>query len=157
MTQSYMIKQATDLNTSNPSGSRRLWLFLLVYPLHILEEIRGVGASHGINLSLKQFFILSGAACLLLAIGILLAQKFRFPQLLEIVLGTVFVLNGLSHIINSVTIHGYDAGVITGGLIMIPLGVISLVRLRNSMRRRRYFAGVALGLVAQAIITLLAL
>ena len=60
--------------TSNQS--RRLWLFLLVYPLHIIEEIRGVGAFRGINLSLKQFFILSGAACLLMVIGILLAQRF---------------------------------------------------------------------------------
>jgi hypothetical protein len=137
--------------------SRRLWLFLLVYPLHILEEIRGVGVFRGINLSLKQFFILSGAACLLLAIGILLAQRFRFPQLLEIVLGTVFVLNALSHIINSVVIRGYDAGLITGTVIFIPLGVASLVRLRTSMRRLRYFSGIALGLAVQGIITVLAL
>ena len=137
--------------------SRRLWLFLLVYPLHIIEEIRGVGAFRGINLSLKQLFILSGAACLLMVIGILLAQRFRFPQLLEIVFGTVFLLNGLSHIINSVVIRGYDAGLITGTLIFIPLGVTSLVRLRNSMRRLRYLAGVALGLAAQGIITVLAL
>jgi hypothetical protein len=152
-----MIRQATDTNSPNPSGSRRLWLFLLVYPLHILEEIRGVGVSHGINLSLKQFFILSGAACLLLAIGILLAQKFRFPQLLEIILGTVVVLNALSHIANCIVIRGYDAGVITGTLIFIPLGVASLVRLRNSMRWPRYFAAVGLGIVTQGIIILLAL
>ena len=145
------------MNSSVPSGSRRLWLFLLVYPLHVLEEIRGVGVSHGINLSLKQFFILSGAACLLLAIGILLAQKFRFPQLLEIVLGTVFVLNALSHIANCVAIRGYDAGVITGTLIFIPLGVMSLIRLRNSMSWLRYFVAVGLGIVTQGVIIMLAL
>ena len=145
------------MNSSNPSGSRRLWLFVLVYPLHILEEIRGVGASHGINLSLKQFFVLSVAGCLLMVGGILLSIRFRFPQLLEIVLGTVVVLNALSHIINCVIIRGYDAGVITGTLIFIPLGVTSLIRLRNSMRWPRYSAAVALGLAGQAIITLLAL
>ena len=145
------------MNSSVPSGSRRLWLFLLVYPLHVLEEIRGVGVSHGINLSLKQFFTLSGAACLLLPIGILLAQKFRFPQLLEIVLGTVFVLNALSHITNCVAIRGYDAGVITGTLIFIPLGAMSLIRLRNSMRWPRYFAAVGLGFVTQGVIIMLAL
>ena len=152
-----MIKSATDMNSSELPGSHRLWLFVLVYPLHILEEIRGVGASHGINLSLKQFFILSGAGSVLMVIGILLAQRFRFPQLLEIVFGTVFLLNGLSHIINCVVIRGYDSGVITGTLIMIPLGVMSLIRLRNSMRRLRYFAAVALGFAAQGIITILAL
>jgi len=153
--QSNMIEPAPDLN--QPPGSRRLWLFLLVYPLHILEEIRGVGVSHGINLSLKQFFILSGGACLLLAISILLAQKFRFPQLLEIVLGTVVVLNALSHITNCIIIRGYDAGVITGTLIFIPLGVTSLIRLRPSMRWPRYLAAVGLGFVIQVIIILLAL
>ena len=137
--------------------SRRLWIFLLVYPLHVIEEIRGVGVFRGINLSLKQFFILSGAACLLMGVGILLAQRFRFPQLLEVMFGTVFFLNGASHIINCVVIRGYDAGVITGTLIMIPLGVVSLIRLRSSMRRRRYIAGVALGLVIQVIITMLAI
>lgn len=137
--------------------SRRLWIFLLVYPLHIIEEIRGVGVFRGINLSLKQFFLLSGAACVLMGVGILLAQRFRFPQLLELVFGTVFLLNGISHIINCIVIRGYDAGVITGTLIMIPLGVISLGRLRNSMRRIRYLIAVGLGLVVQMIITVLAL
>jgi len=155
--QSNMTKPATDLNSSRPTGSRRLWLFLLVYPLHIIEEIRGVGAFRGINLSLKQFFILSGTGCLLLAVGILLAQRFRFPQLLEIVFGTVFLLNGLSHIINCAVIRGYDAGVITGTLILMPLGVTSLIRLGNSMRWLRYSAGVGLGLVVEGIITVLAL
>jgi len=152
-----MTKDATDQVTSKPSGSRRLWLFLLVYPLHIIEEIRGVGALHGINLSPSHFFFLSSAGLILMMIGIFLAQRFRFPQLLEIVFGAVFVLNGLSHIINSVVIHGYDAGLITGTLILIPLGVMSLVRLRSSMGRLRYLTGVALGLVAQGIITILAL
>jgi uncharacterized membrane protein len=137
--------------------SRRLWLFLLVYPLHVIEEIRGVGAVHGINLSLKQFFILAGSACLAMAMGILLAQRFRFPQLLEIVFATAFVLNGLSHIRNCVVITGYGAGVITGTLIFIPLGVTSLVRLRNSMRWPRYLTGVAFGLTIQVITSVLAL
>src|SRR5712692_85723 len=144
-----------SLETS--TRSRRLWLFLLVYPIHIIEEIRGVGALHGINLSLSHFFFLSSAGLILMIIGIFLAQRFRFPQLLEIVFGAVFVLNGLSHIINSVVIRGYDAGLITGTLILIPLGVMSLVSLRSSMGRLRYLTGVALGLVAQGIITILAL
>src|SRR5713226_10250727 len=152
-----MIKQATDMNRSNPSGSRRLWLFALVYPLHILEEIRGVGVSHGINLSLKQFFILSAAACLLMVGGILLSIRLRFPQLLEIIFATIFLLNALSHITNCIVIRGYDAGVITGTLIFIPLGVSSLIRLRNSMGLGRYFAAVGLGIVTQGVIIMLAL
>jgi hypothetical protein len=89
--------------------------------------------------------------------GILLSFRFRFPQLLEIFFGTVILLNALSHIINSVVIRGYDAGVITGTVFFIPLGLTTLIRLRNSMPRLRYFAAVALGFAAQGMITLLAL
>jgi hypothetical protein len=152
-----MARPTTDLNSVNHSGSRRLWLFVLVYPLHILEEFRGIGVSHGINLSLKQFLILSVAGCLMMVGGILLSIRFRFPQRLEVFFGTIVVLNALSHLINCVIIRGYDAGVITGTLIFIPLGVTSLIRLRNSMRWPRYSVGVAFGLVGQVIITVLAL
>jgi hypothetical protein len=152
-----MASPTTDLNSVNHSGSRRLWLFVLVYPLHILEEFRGIGVSHGINLSLKQFLILSVAGCLMMVGGILLSIRFRFPQRLEVFFGTIVVLKALSHLINCVIIRGYDAGVITGTLIFIPLGVTSLIRLRNSMRWPRYSVGVAFGLVGQVIITVLAL
>lgn len=157
MIQFNMARPTTDLNSFNHLGSRRLWLFVLVYPLHILEEFRGVGVSHGINLSLKHFLILGVAGCLMMVGGILLSIRFRFPQLLEIFFGTIVVLNALSHVINCVIIRGYDSGVITGTLIFIPLGVTSLIRLRNSMRWPRYSVGVAFGLVGQVIITVLAL
>ena len=152
-----MARPTTDLNSFNHLGSRRLWLFVLVYPLHIIEEFRAVGVSHGINLSLKQFLILSSAGCLMMVGGILLSIRFRFPQLLEIFFGTIVLLNGLSHIINCVIVRGYDPGVITGTLIFIPLGVTSLIRLRNTMRWPRYSVGVGFGLLGQVIITVLAL
>ena len=151
-----MTAAATNPVPSTASQARRLWIFLLVYPLHIAEEIAGVKVFRSFNLSLKEFFILSVAGCLLMVFGILMAQRFRFPQLLEIFFSTVFVLNGLSHIANCAVIRGYHAGVITGTLIMIPLGLASLIRLRNSMRRRRYVTGLALGLLTQVIISLLA-
>ena len=151
------ILSVIQLNMTRPTTARRLWLFVLVYPLHILEEVRGVGVSHGINLSLKQFLILSVAGCLMMVGGILLSIRFQFPQLLEVFFGTIVVLNALSHIINCVVIRGYDAGVITGTLIFIPLGVTSLIRLRNSIRWPRYTVGVAFGLVGQVILTVLAL
>ena len=151
-----MIKQATSTNSSNPSGSRRLWLFVLVYPLHIIEEFRGLGVPR-INLSLKQFLALGVAGCLMMVGGILLSIRFHFPQLLEVFFGTIVVLNALSHMINCIIVRGYDAGVITGVLIFIPLGMASLIRLRHRMGWPRYSVGVAFGLVGQAILTVLAL
>ena len=135
---------------------RWLWLFPLVYFVHAIEEIAGVGAPHGINVSLTAFLILSTAAWLLMTGGIVLAQKLGFPQFMAVCVGTTLFLNGLSHIINSVVYLRYDAGVITGTLVFIPLGLATLIGLRNSMRRTRYISGVLVGIVIQGIALIIA-
>ena len=131
-----------------------LWLFPLVYLLHILEEIKGIG--HGINLSLDVFLLLSTAAWLLKTCGILLAQRFGFPQFMGVCLGSTVFLNGLWHIFNTLNNRGYDAGLISGTVIFIPLGLATLIKLRNSMRTQRYIVGVVLGMVIQTIAMILA-
>ncbi len=138
----------------NPKSPHWLWLFPLVYFLHIIEEINGIG--HGINLSLNVFLLLSTAAWLLMTCGIALAQRFGFPQFLGVCLGSTVFLNGLSHIFHSLINHRLDAGLISGTVIFIPLGLATLINLRNSMRTRRYIAGVVFGMVIQTMATLLA-
>ena len=147
----------TDNISSTLSTTRWLWLFPLAYLLHVIEEYRGVGALHGINLTPIQFLVLSSAAWLLMLTGIVLSKRYGFPQLLGICLGTVFLLNGLSHILHSIVIRGYDAGVISGTLIFIPLGTATLISLRNKMSQLRYCVGIALGTVMQLVATIVAL
>ena len=139
------------MNTKLPHW---LWLFPLVYLLHIIEEIKGVG--HVINLPLNVFLILSIAAWLLMTCGIVLAQRFGFPQFMGVILGSTVFLNGLWHIFNSLINRGYDAGLISGIVIFMPLGLATLINLRNSMRRQRYIVGVVLGMTIQTIAMILA-
>jgi hypothetical protein len=146
-----------DKIVSTSSLLGRLWLFPAAYLLHIVEETWGVGVPHGINLSLAQFFVLSGAAWALLVVGVVLARRFGFSQFLQVCLATVFLANGFSHIVNSAVFAGYDAGVITGALVFIPLGALTLFTLRKEMARRRYFVAVAAGLLMQAVATVLAM
>jgi uncharacterized protein with HXXEE motif len=140
----------------NPRSFRWLWLFPLAYLLHILEEVTGVEGSHGINLSLNLFLILSAGAWLLMTCGVVLARRFGFPQFMGVCLGATVFLNGLVHIVQSVINRGYDAGVISGSVIFIPLGLATLIRLRKSMRPRRYMVGVFLGITLQTIATIVA-
>jgi uncharacterized membrane protein len=135
---------------------RWLWLFPLVYFVHAIEEVAGVGAPHGINVSLTAFLILSTAAWLLMTGGIVLALRFGFPQFMAVCVGTAVFLNGLSHIINSVVYLRYDAGVISGTLIFIPLGLATLIGLRNRMRSQRYISGVLVGIVIQGVALIIA-
>jgi len=124
--------------------------------LHVIEEVRGVEGLHGINLSLHLFLLLSTGAWLLMICGIVLAHKLGFPQFIGICLGSTVFLNGLVHIFNSLITCRYDAGVISGTVVFIPLGVATLISLRNNMPKQRYFMGIALGVVIQTIATILA-
>ena len=146
----------TGAVTLNPRSSQWLWLFPAAYLLHIIEEVRGVGALHGINVSLTVFLILSSAAWVLMICGIALAHRFGFPQFIGVCFGTTFFLNGLWHILNSLMNGGFDAGVISGSVIVIPLGRATLISLRNSMRRQRYFVGIVVGLLIQTIAAIVA-
>jgi uncharacterized membrane protein len=138
------------------SSHRWLWLFPLTYFVHAIEEVAGLGAPHGINVSLTVFLILSTIAWLLMVCGIALAQRLGFPQFMAVCLGATVFLNGLSHLVNSVIYLRYDAGVISGTLVFIPLGLATLIGLRNSMRRQRYFTGVLVGIVIQAVALIIA-
>ena len=129
-------------------------MFPLVYLVHIIEEVRGVG--NAFNVSLNTFLILSAATWLLMIVGIVLAQRLGFPHFMAVCLGATIFLNGLWHIFNSLTTRGFEAGVISGTVFFIPLGLATLIGLRNSMRRRRYIVGIVLGLVIQTIAAILA-
>jgi hypothetical protein len=124
--------------------------------LHVVEEVTGVEGLHGINLSLNLFLVLSTGAWLLMTCGIVLAHKLGFPHFIGVCLGTTVFLNGLVHIFNSLINRGYDAGVISGSVLFIPLGAVTLIGLKNSMRRQRYILGVVLGIVIQTIATIIA-
>ena len=139
----------------NPESSQWLWLFVPAYFLHAIEEVKAVGALHGINLSLSRYVAFSSLALLLMVLGIVLAQRFKFNQLFCVCLGTTFLVNGLSHILNTVIVR-YDPGVISGTVILIPLGLATLIGLRKSLSRLRYVVGMALGIAIQGIATILA-
>lgn len=144
-----------DKNSPASSLLGRPWLFPAAYLLHIVEETRGVGVPNGFNLTMAQFFVYSGAAWVLLVVGVWLGRRYGFSQFIQVCLGSVFLFNGFSHLFKSARAGGFDAGVITGTLVFIPLGALALCALWGAMGRRRYMVGVALGLLMQAVATLL--
>jgi hypothetical protein len=150
-----------DFNPSSPSW---LWLFPLTYIIHIFEEYRGgivlsssLSEMHGFNLTPTEFLRLTIVGLMLIVIGIIIARKFRFPQLLSVILATVISLNGLSHTISSCLSGAYNPGLISGLLIWLPLGAITLLYLRRSMRHGRYWMGVIIGLAISGVVSWLAL
>jgi hypothetical protein len=140
------------------------WLFPSAYFIHLIEEYLGGGALYGtsparlksINLTPRQFLIVNGIALLLMILGISLSRKFKFPEWLLVCLGTVVLINGLSHTVSSLAMAGYNPGLITGLLLFIPLGAITLIRLKTRMNVLRYCIAMVVGIAVHGIVSLLA-
>jgi Protein of unknown function with HXXEE motif len=140
-----------------------LWLFPAAYLVHVTEEfIGGAGLSlkahsmEGVNLTPVEFILFTGGGALLIHYGLKFARQRGFPQLMLIMLSTIFLVNGLLHIRATLRAGAYNPGVVTSPLILIPLGVWTLYRLRDQMSLARYGCGIALGAGVYFAITTLA-
>lgn len=156
------------MNSLTASSARQKtiwpWLFPFAYLIHITEEYVGGGALYiaaltklkGVDLTSRQFLIINGVAFPLLILGIILSQKFNFPEWMLVCLGTIFLINGFAHTIASLAMADYHPGLITGILIFIPLGVLTLIRLKTRMSARRYLMAIVVGIAIHGVVTLLA-
>ena len=139
-----------------------LWLFPVGYFIHAVEEFLGGEGlpltphkMRGFNLTPVQFIVINAAAWVLLIVGIVIAQRRGFPHLLMVIIGTIFLANGLLHILTSIRAGAYTPGLITSPLVFVPLGALALYTLHTDMSPARYGVGVALGAVTHVIVSLL--
>jgi hypothetical protein len=140
------------------------WLFPLTFILHISEEYWGGGGfsaymarTRGVNLPASRFLLMNGIGLGLMVLGVVLARRFRFTHWLLACFGAVVLGNGLSHTINSLISREYNPGVVTGLLIWIPLGLLTLRYLKGKMARRRFWTAMAIGFGILLVVALLAL
>ena len=140
-----------------------LWLFPAAYFVHAVEEFfGGAGLSlapqrmRGFNLTPVQFIVVNAAAWVLLIVGLAIARRKGFPHLLMLIIGTIFLVNGLLHVLTVARTGAYTPGFITSPLVFIPVGAWTLFRLRGDMSLARYGAGIAIGAAIHPLISLVA-
>lgn len=140
------------------------WLFPLAYLAHIAEEYWGgdgysayLSRTKGVVLTSGRFLFMTGTGCVLMVVGIPLARMLGFPQLTMVILATVFVVNGVSHTVSGAVTARYNPGLVTGMLIWIPLGIVTLIQLRERMSAARYLTAVLIGVAIQGVVSLLSL
>jgi Protein of unknown function with HXXEE motif len=140
-----------------------LWLFPVVYLLHIAEEYWAAGGyvayvarTRGVALSSTKFLLLNGIGWALMTLGVGLARRLGFTEWLLVCLATVILINGLSHTTSAVLRVEYNPGLVTGLLIFIPLGAAILFYLSKRMRGRRYLGALVVGVLIHGVIFLLA-
>lgn len=140
------------------------WLFPATYCVHILEEWRGGegfpawwSRLMGAELTVERFLVLNAYALAGMALGVALAAVFRRMRWLLVGFGAVVLVNALAHIGASVVTRSYSPGAVSGALLWLPLGAWTLAAGRKKLSRRDFGAGVAVGILMHAVVTLLAL
>jgi hypothetical protein len=156
-----MISNKANRPLSSKSTTLWPWLFPITYLLHVAEEYwGGEGYStyllrlRGVQLSPTRFLLVQSVGLALMIVGIILARRLHFPNLMSGILGSVVLVNGLTHTILSIGYAEYVPGLITSTLLWIPLGIATLLRSKRTMREARYWLCVALGVGINVIIEL---
>lgn len=151
-------------DSSTPSATLWSWLFPLTYIIHIGEEFYGgegypayLKRLRGVEMSPTKFLVGQAIGLALIVVGILIARRLSFPRQLLVILGTVVLINGLSHLVTSSYYREYGPGLISGVLIWIPFGLATLIRFKNSMRSVRYWLYIGIGVGINALIALITL
>lgn len=140
------------------------WLFPITYLIHIAEELYGgegytvyLERFRDIHITPSRFVLAHCAGLVLMVLGILLARRLGFPNLLTTVFGATVLVNSFTHIVQTIYHGEYVPGFITGIAIWMPLGVATLMRFRKVMSTARYVLGIALGVGINVLVELLIL
>ena len=139
------------------------WVFMIIFVVHLTEEFwAGVSLSadpnriRGANLTPAQFIILTGFGVLLMTLGLIIAKRFSFLEWIMVCLGAIIFVNGLVHIFGSMRLVRYTPGLITGILLFIPLGAVTLLSLKGNMSARRYWLAFSVGILIHIAVLFLA-
>ena len=155
-----MSAEASPTRTRNFTGNWA-WLFPISYLIHIAEEYWGgfpawIARFWGVESSSSNFLSWNGGAWVMMTVGVWLTLKTKSYRWLLVSFGTVLLVNGLVHALASVVTWSYSPGVVSGLLLFIPLGTITLRRARESVNRRTFRAGVIVGVLMHGVVVLLA-
>jgi len=137
-------------------------LFPVTYLVHILEEWLGgfvawYARAFGGGVSESAFLVANAAALAGMTLGVALAYKFGAMRWLFVSFGVATFVNGVAHVAASLATLAYSPGVVSGALIWLPLGFVTVRAGRVGLTRRSFIAGIIVGALMHAVVILLAI
>jgi hypothetical protein len=154
--------QAAITTESKYSLATWAWLFPATYVVHILEEYfcgegfyRWVARVVGFEMPPTRFLLMNGVALLLMIVAILIFRHAAAMRWLLTAYATVVVINALMHLAGTLWTRTYSPGVVSGLVLWLPLGIITLLRLQASATRRAFRAGLLTGIGMHVALLLL--
>lgn len=139
-----------------------LWVFPFTYLIHIAEEYWGgegypayILRLRGVHMSTTRFLVAQSVGVVLVTIGVILARRINFPRMMLVMLGTIVLVNGVTHCVTALSIMRYGPGLWSSIFIWMPLGLFTLVRFGNSVSRKQYWIGIAIGVGVNVVVGIL--
>jgi hypothetical protein len=153
-----------DAPHRRPDAGPRLWLFPATYAVHVAEEtLAGEGFPAwisrlaGVDFTMPEFLQLNAAGLALMIAAVPIAARLGREWWMAALLGTVVLLNGSAHAAASLLTQTYSPGSVSGLLLWVPLGAMTLVRSRRRLTRRSGLLATAVGAVVHGVVSILAL
>ncbi len=157
--------QRSDFGSATPPFSGRwLWLFPLTYALHAVEEVWAGGgyaawitAVSGQPISDSELVVIHAVLIVATSLLVVIVSRRRRFFWGIVAFGVVVTGNAVLHVASSWLTRTYSPGLVTGLLAWAPLGVLTLRRAARTLPRSDVVWGTAIGIVATAVISALAL
>ena len=139
-----------------------LWVFPITYLIHIAEEYWGgegypayILRLRGVHMSTTRFLVAQGVGFVLVTIGVILARRFKFPQMMLVILGSIVLVNGISHTVTALSIMSYGPGLWSSIFVWMPLGIFTLLRFRKDVTNKKYWIAIAIGVGINVVVGIL--
>jgi hypothetical protein len=138
------------------------WMFPITYLIHIAEEYWGgegypayILRLRGVHMSTTRFLVAQGIGFVLVTIGVILARRFDFPQMMLVILGTIVLVNGITHSVTALSIMSYGPGLWSSIFVWMPLGILTLMRFRKGVTTKKYWIAIAIGVGINVVVGIL--
>jgi hypothetical protein len=139
-----------------------LWVFPFTYLIHIAEEYWGgegypayILRLRGVHMSTARFLVAQGVGFVLVTIGVILAKRFKFPQMMLVILGTIVLVNGITHTVTALSIMRYGPGLWSSIFVWMPLGIFTLWHFRKDVTNKKYWIAIAIGVGVNVVVGIL--
>lgn len=140
------------------------WLFPATYAVHIAEELWGgegfvgwLARVAGVEVTAGRFLLWNVLALLSMSASVVLIMRFKQLRLLLLAYGTAFLLNALSHIAAGLYTNSYSPGTLSGLLLWLPLGALTVLRFGQTLNSPARRAGLFVGVLMHCVVVLLTL
>ena len=119
-----------------------LWFFPPAYAVHVLEQLV---AAHG-------FLPVNAVGMVLLLVAVRRASRDERAGWMAVTIATVAALNGMAHVLGTLVAGRYSPGLVSGVVLYLPLGALTLLRAAYQADGPAVGWGIAAGLAVHAAV-----